>query len=142
MRPSANQPVAFQLFSSSTRLGDELGEVVSLEPDEITVLPPIRTVLRFGKTNDARRLPVQLAVRLTEIGTLEVWCEAQHTDHRWQLQFDVRQNTEAPALATGETIDQGLIEGRAGRHPEDLRRGPAPEKPIRRSAYARRWKPS
>ena len=104
----ANQPVAFQVFTSSTRLGDGLGEVVHLEPDEITVLPPIRTVLRYGKKGEARRLPVHLAVRLTEIGTLELWCESEKTHHRWQLQFDVRQTAEAQAV--GETIEQALIE--------------------------------
>ncbi len=108
----ANQPVAFEIFSSSTRLGDELGEVVHLESDEISVLPPIRTVLRYGKKEEARRLPVHLAVRLTEIGTLELWCQSKKTHHRWQLQFDVRQavEPEAAAQVLGETIDQALIE--------------------------------
>ncbi len=108
----ANQPVSFEIFSSSTRLGDRLGEVVHLDSDEITVLPPIRTVLRYGKKGEARRLPVQLAVRLTEIGTLELWCQSEKTHHRWQLQFDVRQTAvpEAAAQVFGETIDQALVE--------------------------------
>lgn len=106
-----NQPVAFQLFSSSTRLGDQLGEVVMLSDDEITVLPPIRTVLRFGKKASAQLLPVRLGVHLTEIGTLELWCDSQQTPHRWQLQFDVRQEGEPEAqLAPGETLDSDLIE--------------------------------
>ena len=106
-----NQPVAFQLFSSSTRLGSRLGEVVMLSDEEITVLPPIRTVLRFGKKASAQLLPVRLGVHLTEIGTLELWCESQQTPHRWQLQFDVRQEGEPEAqLAPGETLDAELIE--------------------------------
>lgn len=108
----ANQPVAFQLYSSSTRLGDKLGEVVKLPADEVTVLPSINTVLRYGRRANAVNLPVQLGVRLTEIGTLELWCESQQSEHRWQLQFDVRQAVidadEAPAIT--ETIDQSLIE--------------------------------
>ncbi|MEZ4663699.1 MAG: hypothetical protein R2911_39705 [Caldilineaceae bacterium] len=108
----ANQPVAFQLYSSSTRLGDKLGDVVQLRPDEVTVLPPINTVLRYGRRASAVELPVQLGVRLTEIGTLEVWCEAQQSEHRWQLQFDVRQAVSDPdaAPALTETIDQTLVE--------------------------------
>ena len=109
----ANRPVTFQIYSSSTRLGDLLGDVVSLEEAEITRLPPIRTVLRYGKKGAARRLPVQLAVRLTEIGTLELWCRSQDTPHRWQLQFDVRHGGEQQApqgLSEGETLDSGLIE--------------------------------
>ncbi len=103
-----NQPVAFQVYTSSTRLGDGLGEVVQLDPEEITVLPPIRTVLRYGKKEEARRLPVNLAVRLTEIGTLELWCQSQQTHHRWQLQFDVRQAVEVQVVS--ETIEQALID--------------------------------
>lgn len=109
-----NQPVAFQLYSSSTRLGDHSGEVLALGEDEYSLLPPIRTVLRFGRKGAAQPLPVRLAVRLTEIGTLELWCESQQTPHRWQLQFDVRRQGEtepsAAAPAPGETLDAGLIE--------------------------------
>jgi molecular chaperone DnaK (HSP70) len=110
-----NQPVAFQLFSSSTRLGDQLGAVAQLPADTISVLPPVRTVLRYGKKGAPQRLPAQLAVRLTEIGTLELWCQSQQSPHRWQLQFDVRsrQEGEAPqtgVLDSGETLDAAVIE--------------------------------
>ena len=107
-----NQPVAFEVFTSSTRLGDQLGDVVQLQPDEVSTLPPIRTVLRYGRKG-IDRLPVQLAVRLTEVGTLEVWCQSRQTEHRWQLQFDVRQADEPDAdslPAHSETIDHGAIE--------------------------------
>ncbi len=107
-----NQPVAFQIYASSTRLGDHLGDVVQLSPDEITILPPIRTVLRYGRKAVAQRLPVQLAVRLTEIGTLELWCQAQQSEHQWQLAFDVRQEVEPSAVAhtVSEVVDQAIIE--------------------------------
>jgi molecular chaperone DnaK (HSP70) len=111
----ANQPVAFQLFSSSTRLGDHPGDIVRLSKDEISTLPPIRTVLRYGKRDLARGIPVRLAVRLTEIGILELWCRSQQTDHRWQLQFDVRTRQEGEladgaVLPGGETIDAAAAE--------------------------------
>lgn len=110
-RVLTNQPVAFQLFSSSTRLGDRMGDIVELSKDEVSVLPPIRTALRFGKKGTAQLLPIQLAVHLTEIGTLELWCESQQTPHRWQLQFDIRQEEEPEnLLSPGETLDAELIE--------------------------------
>lgn len=109
----ANQPVTFHLFSSSTRSGDALGEVVRLREDEISTLPPIRTVLEFGKRY-ARTIPVQLAVQLTEVGTLQLWCESVHTEHRWRLQFDVREKPEqtedGSAEAAEVTIDPSQIE--------------------------------
>jgi hypothetical protein len=109
----ANQPAVFQLYSSSTRLADGMGEVVRLAEDEITILPPIRTVLRYGKKGAARTLPVQLAVRLTEVGTLELWCRSELSPHRWQLRFDVRQQGEpvAPAGSVpGETLEVTVVE--------------------------------
>ena len=90
-----NQPVSFHMFSSSTRLGDQPGGIVQLREEEISQLPPIRTVLRYGRKSLAQRIPVQLAVHLTEVGTIELWCESQQSNHRWQLRFDVRQPLEA-----------------------------------------------
>ena len=109
----ANQPASFQLFTSFTRLGDHLGDLVSLAEDEVTRLPPIRTVLRYGRRSTAQTLPVQLAIRLTEVGTLELWCQSLQSPHRWQLQFDVRDQgspLEAPPATAEETFDAGVIE--------------------------------
>ncbi|MEN6483774.1 MAG: Hsp70 family protein [Syntrophobacteraceae bacterium] len=106
-----NRPVGFHLFTSSTRLGDRLGDVVTLSEEEITPLPPIRTVLRYGKKGSAQALPVNLGVRLTEIGTLELWCRSQSSPHAWKLQFDVRQEAEPPtAGAVDETLDTATID--------------------------------
>jgi hypothetical protein len=109
----ANQPAAFQLMSSSTRLGDRLGDIVELDEEELTIFPPIHTVLRYGKKGLARRLPVQLAAKLTEVGTLELWCRSQQSRHQWQLQFDVRREGEpGPAFEdAGETLERAAIEG-------------------------------
>jgi molecular chaperone DnaK (HSP70) len=85
-----NRPVSFPLFASSTRLGDHAGDVLALPRDTVSELPPIRTVLRFGKKLAATTLPVHIQSHLTEIGTLEVWCRSLRTDHRWRLQFAVR----------------------------------------------------
>lgn len=105
-----NQPVEFQMYSSSTRLGDHLGDVVTLSEDEISVLPPIHTVLRYGRKGTATALPVQLATRLTEVGTLELWCRSLQSPHQWQLQFDVRQEGEvSESVTAGETLDSAVI---------------------------------
>ena len=101
----ANQPVTFQVYTSTTRTGDQLGDVVSLELDEVSVLPPIRTVLRFGRKGVATRIPVQLAVRLTETGTLEIYCDSRKSEHRWPLQFDVRSEQE---VADEERAEDGV----------------------------------
>ena len=52
------------------------------------------------------------SARLTEIGTLELWCISQRTTHRWQLQFDVRlgEGPSEQASSSTETLDMETTE--------------------------------
>ncbi len=106
----ANTPVAFRLYSSLSRTEDKAGEVVSLSSTENMLDPasdprlhaPLRAVIRFGKGGE-RRVPVTLGARLSEVGTLETWAESKISEHRWQLQFQLRKAADssenAPAAA-------------------------------------------
>lgn len=89
-----SQPVEFSLFVSSTRLTDEAGDIVAVDLERMKALPPIRTVLRTERRNQAGTIPVILNAHLSEIGTIDLWCQAIATDHRWRLQFDVRSATQ------------------------------------------------
>lgn len=108
----ANRAVSFPLYASSTRTGDRPGELVTAARESIVELPPIRTVLRFGKKLAIRKIPVHVVARLTEVGTLELWCRSLTTEHRWRLQFQLRehgapateQDAEAPAPAGAESV--------------------------------------
>ena len=93
----ANQAVSFPLYASSTRTGERAGQLVSAPRESLSELPPIRTVLRFGKKLAARKIPVHVLARLTEVGTLEAWCRSLNTDHRWRLQFQLRDQAVLPA---------------------------------------------
>jgi molecular chaperone DnaK (HSP70) len=96
----ANKPVSFRLYSSLTRSEDRLGDVVDLPalgPD-LHTHAPLNAVIRFGKKAGERLIPVKLGARLTEIGTLETWCESKISENRWRLQFELR---KAAAEATG-----------------------------------------
>ena len=53
-------------------------------------LPPLHTVLRGGKRSGTKNVPVTLAARCTEIGTLELFCVAKDGNNRWRLEFNVR----------------------------------------------------
>jgi molecular chaperone DnaK (HSP70) len=92
LRP--NQPIAFHLLTSHVRLNDSQGDLVEIDPQEMQSLPPIQTILRFGKktetTSESETIPAFLAVRLTAIGTLELWLESQKSSHQWILEFQVR----------------------------------------------------
>ena len=106
-----NQPVSFPLYASSTRMTDQPGQVLTLAQEEIAVLPAIRTVLRFGKKAGAVKIPVHVSARFTEIGTLELWCEARQTNHRWRLQFQLRgEGTAAPVPAPGTVSEEHVID--------------------------------
>ncbi|MBI3757186.1 MAG: Hsp70 family protein [Deltaproteobacteria bacterium] len=107
----ANQPVSFPLYASSTRMTDQAGAVLSLPMDQISALPAIRTVLRFGKKTGAAKIPVQVSAKFTEVGTLELWCESRQTTHRWRLQFQLRGEGLTAPLSTSATVsDDHVIE--------------------------------
>jgi molecular chaperone DnaK (HSP70) len=95
---TTNRAVAFPLFTATDRTGERAGEVIG-QAGALGALPPIRTILRFGRKLEERTLPVRLEVELTEIGTLEVWCASQTTEHRWRLEFRLRDDV---ATAPGE----------------------------------------
>ncbi len=89
------EPVEFPLYASSTRLTDPPGAVVPFDPEQMTSLPPIRTVLTAGKKGaPAESLSVTLHGRLTEIGTIELWCKEAQGARTWKLDFDVRSATQ------------------------------------------------
>lgn len=92
----ANAPVRFPIYASSTRTGDTAGALIDADPAALVELPPITTVLRFGRSLAARTIAVHLRAILTETGTLELWCSSRQTDHRWRLNFDLR-GRERPA---------------------------------------------
>lgn len=94
------QPVEFPLFISSARTTDQIGDIIPIDLAQLSALPPIRTVLRAGKNTDtALSVPVHLHARLTEIGTLEVWCAQINSPRKWKLQFDVRAATQTDVAA-------------------------------------------
>ena len=94
---TTNQPCSFPLFASSTRIGDEAGQVIEADRESLAELPPVRTVLRFGKKLTRREIPARVRAKLTEIGTMEAWLRSTTTQHTWRLNFQVRDlSTETP----------------------------------------------
>jgi DNA-K related protein len=96
----ANTPVSFRLYSSLTRTDDKLGELVEFAADdpELHMHAPLNAVIRFGKKTGERLIPVKVGARLTEIGTLETWCESKISDNRWRLQFELRKSAAETAV--------------------------------------------
>ncbi|HTM47906.1 MAG TPA: Hsp70 family protein [Bryobacteraceae bacterium] len=117
----ANRPVSFRLYSSLTRSEDQLGDMVSFLPgdENLHTHAPLNAVIRFGKKTGERLVPVKLGARLTEVGTLETWCESKVSDNRWRLQFELRKAAAEPvqrkpvAVIGEEALGQALELARA-----------------------------
>ncbi len=88
------EPARFPLWVSSTRLADQAGELVELQTNEASRLPPIVTALQIGKRKESKQLRVMLESTLSEIGTVEIWCVDLETKRRWKLEFDIRSTLE------------------------------------------------
>ncbi len=109
-----NSPVSFSLYSSSYRAGDKTGDIITAEKEEFIELPPVRTVLHYGKKTGSLKIPVSLGIKLNEFGTLDVWCESKKTTHRWKLAFQLRMEAEENTAALQEkgiehTLDESAI---------------------------------
>ncbi len=118
------EPVEFPLYYSSTRLTDPIGSLVPVDPLQMTSLPPIRTVLQTSKKGAAETIRAALHAKLTEIGTLELWCTPAATNvakptaagAQWRLQFDIRsavqtdRSAHAGAGESGGVVDTALAD--------------------------------
>ncbi len=78
------RPVRFRLFASSGFRPEKAGDLVTVD-DALHELPPLQTVIAGEGT-----VPVRVKAALTEIGTLEIWCEGAQ---RWKLEFQLRGDT-------------------------------------------------
>jgi molecular chaperone DnaK (HSP70) len=106
-----SEPVEFPLYTSSIRLTDKPGDLVPIDPEQLTALPPIRTALKTRSRRERGMVPVRLFAKLTEIGTLELWCREAAGERTWRLQFDVRSATQTDATAhAGAAEQQGFVD--------------------------------
>jgi DNA-K related protein len=69
--------------------------------------------MRVGRKARAERVPVSMAARVTEVGTIELWCQSRTDDRRWRLQIQLRGLPGHPAArstVTSEETDRVIIE--------------------------------
>ncbi|MCG7498781.1 Hsp70 family protein [Vibrio sp. Of7-15] len=88
------QPVQFSFYGSTVRREDPAGTHLDFWlPEELEELPPIQVTLPVVDGREVGEVvPVQLASRVTELGTLCL--EAIPTDggQKWHVEFDVRES--------------------------------------------------
>ncbi|HEX8188321.1 MAG TPA: Hsp70 family protein [Pyrinomonadaceae bacterium] len=88
------EPAEFRFLSSTVRKADEVGSMVEDWGDEIEELSPLEVTLKLDGREDTV-LPVRLETRVTEVGTLEVWCVSRDGSQRWKLEFNIREQDES-----------------------------------------------
>ncbi|MEE4356471.1 MAG: Hsp70 family protein [Desulfococcaceae bacterium] len=83
------EPVKFDFMGSSRRLDDKVGTVVDDWEEDIEEITTIESTLD-GESGST--IPVILETKVTEIGTLELWCVSKNdAAQRWKLEFNVRE---------------------------------------------------
>jgi hypothetical protein len=88
----------FHFLASTTRKQDRVGEQVEDWTGEIQEVATLET--RLPATDGAEGgtiVPVWLQSKVTEIGTLELWCVTRDNDQRWKLEFNIREQQEETA---------------------------------------------
>ncbi len=83
----------FRFLSSSVRKQDHVGDLLDNWAGEIEELSPLEVTLSLDGQRGAV-LPVRLESRVTEMGTLEVWCVSRDAAHRWKLELNIREKSD------------------------------------------------
>jgi molecular chaperone DnaK (HSP70) len=87
------EPAVFRFLSSTTRRDDPVGTILDRwNPDEIQELTPLETALETKDGGLGETVPVRLHSIVSDVGTLELWCQSTRDSHRWKLEFNVRES--------------------------------------------------
>jgi Hsp70 protein len=86
------EPAEFRFLNSNIRKQDQVGTLLEDWGGEIEELGPLEVTLKLdGQLGTV--VPVRLETRVTELGTLEVWCASRDGTRRWKLELNIREKT-------------------------------------------------
>jgi hypothetical protein len=88
------EPAEFRFLSSVLRKQDLAGSLLEDWGEELEELSPLEVTLKLDGQEGAV-LPVRLETRVTELGTLEVWCVSRDGAQRWKLELNIREKSES-----------------------------------------------
>jgi hypothetical protein len=86
------EPAEFRFLSSSVRKQDHVGSLLEDWGTDIEELSPLEVTLKLDGQQGAI-VPVRIETRVTELGTLEVWCVSRDGAQRWKLELNIREKT-------------------------------------------------
>jgi hypothetical protein len=88
------EPAEFRFLSSTIRKQDHVGDLLEDWGSDIEEMSPLEVTLTL-EGQQGSVLPVRLQSRVTEIGTLELWCVSGDQTKRWKLELNIREKVEA-----------------------------------------------
>jgi hypothetical protein len=86
------EPAEFRFLSSTVRKQDHVGSLLEDWGTDIEELSPLQVTLKLDGQQGAI-VPVRLETRVTELGTLQVWCVSRDGTQRWKLELNIREKT-------------------------------------------------
>ena len=90
------EPTVFHFLASTTRRQDHIGQEVEDWSGEIQQVATLETLLPATETEaGGAMIPVLLQSRVTEVGTLELFCVARDDNRQWRLEFNIRDDDAA-----------------------------------------------
>jgi hypothetical protein len=84
------EPAEFRFLSSTIRKQDSAGNLLEDWGNDLEELSPLEVTLKMDGRQGAV-VPVRLETRVTELGTLEVWCVSRDGANRWKLELNIRE---------------------------------------------------
>ncbi|MFZ0686339.1 MAG: Hsp70 family protein [Terriglobales bacterium] len=84
------EPAEFRFLSSSVRKQDHVGSLLEDWGSDIEELSPLEVTLKL-EGQQGKVVPVRIETRVTELGTLEVWCVSRDGNERWKLELNIRE---------------------------------------------------
>jgi molecular chaperone DnaK (HSP70) len=83
-------PAEFRFLSSTVRRDDGVGILVEDWEGDVEEMAPLQATLQATK-GQGQIVPVHLHSKVTEVGTLELWCISRDGKQKWKLEFNVRE---------------------------------------------------
>jgi hypothetical protein len=90
------EPAEFRFLSSSVRKQDQVGSLLEDWGADIEELSPLEVTLKL-EGQQGTVVPVRIETRITELGTLEVWCVSRDGTERWKLELNIREKAREKA---------------------------------------------
>jgi hypothetical protein len=85
------EPAEFRFLSSNVRKQDAPGVLIEEWDDDIEEQEPLAVTLEGQGTSADEVVPVRLEAKVTEVGTLELWCVSRDGGKRWKLELNIRE---------------------------------------------------